>query len=88
MGRPIVVDATKLAYAAHLRDAGHTITDIVAKTGIPRTSLYRHLPPRPADSVTAADRVAGATGDAPAPKKRARRGAAGMGSGSGTAERG
>ena len=47
IGRPSVVDPHKLAYAAHLREAGDTIAEIVAKTGITRSSLYRHLtPPR------------------------------------------
>jgi len=54
IGRPVLVDPDKLAYAAHLRDSGHTIAEIVAKTGIARSSLYRHLPPRPAPTVTAA----------------------------------
>lgn len=54
IGRPVLVDADKLAYAAHLREAGHSIADIVAKTGIARTSLYRHLPPRAAEHLTAA----------------------------------
>ncbi|MGH2731614.1 MAG: helix-turn-helix domain-containing protein [Actinomycetota bacterium] len=36
-----------------LRGQGHTIADIVAKTGITRSSLYRHLPPREPESVTA-----------------------------------
>jgi helix-turn-helix resolvase-like protein len=54
IGRPSVVDPHKLAYAQHLREAGDTIAEIVAKTGITRSSLYRHLPPRPADTVTAA----------------------------------
>jgi len=31
-----------------------TIAEIVAKTGITRSGLYRHLPARPADAVTAA----------------------------------
>jgi DNA invertase Pin-like site-specific DNA recombinase len=48
----------KLDYAAHLRDSGQTIAEIVAKTGIPRTSLYRHLPPRAAPTVTADSRAA------------------------------
>ncbi len=52
IGRPSVVDADKLAYAVHLRETGHTMAQIVAKTGITRTTLYRHLPPRPAESVT------------------------------------
>ncbi len=54
IGRPTVVDPNKLAYAVHLRQAGHSIAEIVTKTGIPRTSLYRHLPPRPSAQVTAA----------------------------------
>jgi hypothetical protein len=54
IGRPPVVNAGKIAYAAHLRDTGHSIADIVAKTGIARTSLYRHLPPRPTEHLTAA----------------------------------
>lgn len=53
-GRPVLVDADKLAYAAHLRETGHTIAEIVARTGIARTSLYRHLPPRPVEALTAA----------------------------------
>ncbi|GAB3249271.1 recombinase family protein [Arthrobacter pigmenti] len=53
VGRPSVVDPDKLAYAEHLRATGHTIVEIVAKTGITRTSLYRHLSPRPPESVTA-----------------------------------
>ena len=54
IGRPSVVDADKLAYAVHLRDSGHTLAEIVAKSGITRTTLYRHLPPRPAPLLTAA----------------------------------
>ena len=53
VGRPVTVDRAQLDYAAHLRDAGRTIAEIVTKTGIPRTSLYRHLPPRPPEPVTA-----------------------------------
>lgn len=53
IGRPILIDPAKLDYAAHLRDSGDTIAEIVAKTGIPRSSLYRHLPPRPAPTFTA-----------------------------------
>jgi DNA invertase Pin-like site-specific DNA recombinase len=54
VGRPVTVDPDKLAWAAHLRDEGHTMAEIVAKTGIARTSLYRHLPPRSPESVTEA----------------------------------
>lgn len=53
VGRPVLVDPAKIEWAAHLRDSGHTIAEIVEKTGIPRTSLYRHLPPRPPEAVTA-----------------------------------
>ena len=49
-GRPTVVDPDKLAYAAHLRDTDHTIAQIVEKTGITRTTLYRHLPKAPAEA--------------------------------------
>ena len=54
IGRPVLVDAAKLEYAAHLRDSGDTIAEIVAKTGIARSSLYRHLPRRAALTVTVA----------------------------------
>jgi DNA invertase Pin-like site-specific DNA recombinase len=53
VGRPSVVDPTKLAYAEHLRTEGHTIAQIVEQTGITRTTLYRHLPPRPPQPLTA-----------------------------------
>jgi DNA invertase Pin-like site-specific DNA recombinase len=56
VGRPSVVDPSKLAYAEHLRNEGHTIAQIVEKTGITRTTLYRHLPPRPPQPLTAEDR--------------------------------
>ncbi|WP_026820634.1 recombinase family protein [Arthrobacter castelli] len=69
VGRPSVVDPDKLAYATHLRDVGHTIAEIVSKTGITRTSLYRHLPPRPAERVTAGP---GTAAD-PAPRSDLRR---------------
>lgn len=52
-GRPSVVDPDKLTYAIHLREAGHTMAEIAAKTGITRATLYRHMPPRPATPVTA-----------------------------------
>jgi DNA invertase Pin-like site-specific DNA recombinase len=52
VGRPVLVDAAKIEWAAHLREQRHTIAEIVEKTGVPRTSLYRHLPPQPAPAVT------------------------------------
>jgi len=61
VGRPVTADQAKLDYAAHLRTAGRTIAEIVAaQTGIPRTSLYRHLPPRPPEPVTAGELPAAA----------------------------
>ncbi len=63
VGRPVVVDPAKLAWAAHLRETGHTVAEIVARTGIPRTSLYRHLPPRPAETLTAGTPVANPAGE-------------------------
>jgi DNA invertase Pin-like site-specific DNA recombinase len=53
VGRPVLVDPGKLEWAAHLRETGSTIAEIIEKTGIPRTSLYRHLPPRPDPAITA-----------------------------------
>ena len=37
---------TQLAYAIQLRDSGATVAEIVAKTGLTRSTLYRHLPAR------------------------------------------
>ena len=53
VGRPTVVNANQLEHARLLRDQGNTIADIVAKTGITRSSLYRHLPPREPETMTA-----------------------------------
>jgi DNA invertase Pin-like site-specific DNA recombinase len=56
IGRPSVVDPAKLAYAAHLRDQeNQSISEIVKATGITRSSLYRYLPPRPPETLTAED---------------------------------
>lgn len=44
IGHPVLVDQAK-NYAAHLRDSGDTIAEIVVKTGIARSSLYRHSRP-------------------------------------------
>jgi DNA invertase Pin-like site-specific DNA recombinase len=54
VGRPVTIDPARLAWAQHLRDQGTTIAEIVTTTGVARTSLYRHLPPRPPQPVTAA----------------------------------
>ncbi len=55
VGRPSLLDPAVLGYAAHLRDAGHTMAQIVAETGMTRSSLYRYLPPRPPPLLTAAE---------------------------------
>lgn len=49
----MLADPNNFVYAVHIRDQGATIAEIVKKTGMARTSLYRHLPPRPAPSLTA-----------------------------------
>lgn len=54
IGRPRLATDDQLEYAAHLRDTDHTIAEIVAKTGLTHSSLYRYLPPRPAPAYTAA----------------------------------
>lgn len=46
--RPSVVEPDALEHAALLRASGSTISQITAKTGPKRTTLYRHLPPRTA----------------------------------------
>lgn len=53
VGRPSVVDPDKLRFAEHLRNEGVSMREIVEKTGIARTTLYRYLPPRPHDTHTA-----------------------------------
>ena len=45
LGRPTVIDAEQLDYASHLRDTGHTINEIVAKTGI---TPHQPVPASPA----------------------------------------
>ena len=63
VGRPVTVDRGRLEWAAHLRDNGHTIAEIVQKTGMTRASLYRHLPPRSAPAVTADGERSGLRGE-------------------------
>ncbi|KAF0957304.1 recombinase family protein [Rhodococcus sp. T7] len=53
VGRPSVVTDAQLAYATQLRDGGATIAEIINKTGLTRSTLYRHLPTRPAETFTA-----------------------------------
>jgi len=54
VGRPSLLHPAVLAYAEHLRDAGDSMAQIVVKTGMTRSSLYRYPPPRPPVAVTAA----------------------------------
>lgn len=49
-----LADPTKITCAVHLREQGQTIAQIVEKTGVARSSLYRHMPPRPADGAVPA----------------------------------
>lgn len=44
-GRPSVVDPAKLEHAALLRAKGSSIQEFTTKTGLKRTTLFRHLPP-------------------------------------------
>ena len=57
ISRPSVVDPDTLAYAAHLRDTGQSIADIVAKSGIACTSLYRYCRPGLSSGHPGADHV-------------------------------
>lgn len=45
-GRPTVADADRLEHATLLRATGAPMAVIAAKTGLSRSTLYRHLPPR------------------------------------------
>lgn len=49
-GRPSVVDPDKLEHALMLREKGVPMREIITKTGLARTTLYRHLPPRSPDT--------------------------------------
>jgi len=53
-GRPSVVTRSQLIHATQMRQAGHTIAEITAATGLTRSTLYRHLPVREPEPVTAA----------------------------------
>ncbi|KAF0957344.1 recombinase family protein [Rhodococcus sp. T7] len=52
-GRPSVVTDAQLAHATQLRNDGATIAEITDKTGLTRSTLYRHLPSRPPEVLTA-----------------------------------
>jgi DNA invertase Pin-like site-specific DNA recombinase len=54
VGRPPVVSANQVDYARRLREEGLSMAEIAERTGITRSSLYRHLPPRPPPLLTAA----------------------------------
>jgi len=57
IGRPSLLDPATLAVAVQLRERGHTMAQIVATTGMTRSSLYRYLPPRPPAPLTAAEQA-------------------------------
>jgi len=62
-GRPVTVDPDELERARWMRDqAGYSMAEIVKRTTIPRSSLYRHLPPRPEVVLTAAGEGSMTTG--------------------------
>jgi DNA invertase Pin-like site-specific DNA recombinase len=60
VGRPSVVTESQLVHATQLRADGRTIAEITTATGLTRSTLYRHLPARGPEPVTAA---APATGE-------------------------
>jgi DNA invertase Pin-like site-specific DNA recombinase len=45
LGRPLAHPADKIEYARLLRHRGDSLSQIAAKTGIPKTSLHRYLAP-------------------------------------------
>ncbi|MEU6012001.1 recombinase family protein [Streptomyces sp. NPDC047453] len=54
IGRPVAHPADKIEYARLLKQQGSSLGEIAAKTGIPKTSLYRYL--AKADSTTVPSR--------------------------------
>jgi DNA invertase Pin-like site-specific DNA recombinase len=52
IGRPLAHSAEKVEFARLLKGQGHTLGEIAAKTGIPKTSLHRYLTPGPATQET------------------------------------
>ncbi|WP_326640002.1 recombinase family protein [Streptosporangium sp. NBC_01755] len=51
-GRPVAHPADKIEYARLLKAQGHTLGQVAAKTGIPKTSLHRYLTPQPGGQAT------------------------------------
>jgi DNA invertase Pin-like site-specific DNA recombinase len=47
VGRPLAHPLDKIEYARLLKEQGHTLGQIAAKTGIPKTSLHRYLTTAP-----------------------------------------
>jgi DNA invertase Pin-like site-specific DNA recombinase len=52
-GRPLAHPADKIEFARLLKGQGHTLGQIAAKTGIPKTSLHRYLTDTPPATVVA-----------------------------------
>lgn len=61
--RPSVVSNDQLEHATLLRRQGYTVTEITAKTGLTRSTLYRHLPRTPEPSTASASQDRTDTGD-------------------------
>ena len=62
IGRPLAHSAAKVEFAGLLKGQGHALGQIAARTGIPKTSLHRHLTVQVQDGagpgiVLAGDRV-------------------------------
>ena len=55
IGRPLAHPADKIEYARLLKGRGDSLSQIAAKTGIPRTSLHRYLAPAAASARKASD---------------------------------
>jgi hypothetical protein len=55
--------AGKVEFARLLKDQGHTLGEIAAKTSIPKTTLHRYLTPEPATERSEQPGAAGPRGD-------------------------
>ena len=72
--RAVTVDAGKLDDGRRLRDDdGLTVAEIIERTGLTRSTLYRHLPPLPAQTLTAACAAQGDVGEPVLPAEARRR---------------
>ena len=65
-----MVTESQLVHATRLRADGRTIAEITAATGLTRSTLYRHLPAREPEPVTAAPVAGESHGRSPATPAR------------------